>query len=185
MIPLALDPTALPIAVAGRGDAALRRLRLLRGAGADPALYSDAPEPALAAAAGAALRPGLPDAAALGSVRVLWIADLPDPLAAGLAAAARAAGVLVNVEDRPALCDFHSMAEVRRGALLLGISTGGRSPGLAARIRARLAAEFGPEWAARVEAIGARRRSWRSAGRSMKELTALTDHAIDRAGWLS
>ena len=52
--------------------------------------------------------------------------------------------MLVNVEDRPALCDFHSVAEVRRGDLLLTVSTGGASPGLAARIRARLAAEFGP-----------------------------------------
>ena len=140
MIPIALDPAALPLAIVGRGPAALRRLRLLREAGADPALYSDAPEPALAHAAGAALRRGLPDADALRRLRALWIADLPTAMAGALADAARAAGVLVNVEDRPAFCDFHSMAEVRRGPLLLAVSTGGRSPGLAARIRRRLAA---------------------------------------------
>ena len=101
----------------------------------------------LVRAAGPALRnflPGRPDLAAL---RALWIAGLPDDEAAALAALARSERVLVNVEDRPALCDFHSVAEVRRGDLLLTVSTGGASPGLAARIRARLAADFGPEWA--------------------------------------
>ena len=83
-------------------------------------------------------------------MRALWIVGLPDDEAAELAALARSERVLVNVEDRPALCDFHSVAEVRRGDLLLTVSTGGASPGLAARIRARLAAEFGPEWADRL-----------------------------------
>ncbi len=185
MIPIALDPAALPLAIAGRGLPALRRLRLLREAGADPALYSDVPEAALAYAAGAALRHGLPDAEALRRLRVLWIADLPEAMAAALASEARAAGVLVNAEDRRAFCDFHSMAEVRRGKLLLAVSTGGRSPGLAARIRGRLAASFGPEWAARVEQIGAQRAGWRGRGRSLPELAALTEAAIDRAGWLA
>ena len=185
MIPIALDPAALPLAIAGRGVPALRRLHLLREAGADPALYSDAPEAALVQAAGAALRRGLPDADALRRLRVLWIADLPEAAAGALAAAARAAGVLVNVEDRPGFCDFHSMAEVRRGSLLLAVSTGGRSPGLAARIRGRLAASFGPEWAARVEQIGTRRAQWRGEGHRLPELAALTDAAIDRAGWLA
>ena len=83
-------------------------------------------------------------------MRALWIVGLPDDEAAALAALARSERVLVNVEDRPALCDFHSVAEVRRGDLLLTVSTGGASPGLAARIRARLAADFGPEWAERA-----------------------------------
>ena len=78
-----------------------------------------------------------------------------------LAALARSERVLVNVEDRPALCDFHSVAEVRRGDLLLTVSTGGASPGLAARIRARLAAEFGPEWAERVALLRGHRAAWR------------------------
>jgi precorrin-2 dehydrogenase/sirohydrochlorin ferrochelatase len=185
MIPLALDPAAVAVAVVGRGAPALARLRALReGGAARTILYSDQPTAELAAGAGAALRPYLPDTAALARLRLLWIAGLPDPEAAALAAAARAARVLVNVEDRPELCDFHNVASIRRGDLLLTVSTGGKSPGLAARIRQKLGAEFGPEWAARITAIGRARTQWRRQGRSIPQLANLTSDAIDRAGWL-
>ena len=185
MLPLALDPAAVPVAVAGRGAPALARLHALRGGGAERALlYCDQPTDADAVAAGVSLRPYLPDAAALARLRLLWIAGLPDPEATALAEAARQARVLVNVEDRPELCDFHNVAAVRRGDLLLTVSTGGKSPGLAARIRARLGAEFGPEWSERVAAIGRERAHWRRQGRSIPELANLTSDAIDRAGWL-
>ena len=115
-------------------------------------------------------------------MRALWIAGLPDDEAAALAALARSERVLVNVEDRPALCDFHSVAEVRRGDLLLTVSTGGASPGLAARIRARLAAEFGPEWADRLALLRGHRAAWRKEGR---DVTALTDALLHANGWLA
>jgi len=89
---------------------------------------------------------------------------------------------LVNVEDRPALCDFHSVAEVRRGDLLLTVSTGGASPGLAARIRARLAGEFGPEWADRLAQLRGQRAVWRCDGR---DLAAETDALLQANGWLA
>ena len=63
-----------------------------------------------------------------------------------MAADARAAGALVNVVDRPALCDFIVPAQVRRGALVIAISTGGASPMLARRLRERLQREFGAEY---------------------------------------
>ena len=112
----------------------------------------------------------------------MWIVGLPDDGAAELAAAARPERVLVNVEDRPALCDFHSVAEVRRGDLLLTVSTGGASPGLAARIRARLASEYGPEWAGRLELLRERRAAWRRDGRNAGELT---DALLQANGWLA
>lgn len=185
MVPISVDPTALELAVAGRGQPAAARFRALRSAGAASVLlFCDRPDPGFAREFGELLRPSLPDRPALAGLRLLWIAGLPDGLAAGLARNARLARVLVNVEDRRELCDFHNVAEVRRGDLLLTVSTGGRSPALAARIRARLAAEFGPEWAARVDVVGGRRGEWRRQNRSMPELTRLTDAAIDAAGWL-
>ncbi|NTU80542.1 MAG: bifunctional precorrin-2 dehydrogenase/sirohydrochlorin ferrochelatase [Chloroflexales bacterium] len=60
---------------------------------------------------------------------------------------ARRRGVLVNVASDPAAGSFHTVATVRRGALLLTVSTGGQSPALAARLRADLAARYGPEYA--------------------------------------
>src|SRR5258707_5128996 len=56
------------------------------------------------------------------------------------AAAARAAGVPVNVVDRPALCDFAFGAIVNRSPLVIGISTDGAAPVFAQAVRARLEA---------------------------------------------
>lgn len=56
-------------------------------------------------------------------------------------------GLLLNVADDPAAGNFHTAATVRRGELLLAISTGGGSPALAARIRGELAARYGEEYA--------------------------------------
>ncbi len=184
MVPLAIDPSFVPLAVAGRGAAALARFSAVAAGARSALLYCDRTGPDIIRAAGDALRRRLPDAADLAALRVLWIAGLPDEAAAALAEAAQRARVLVNVEDRPALSDFHNVAEVRRGDLLLTVSTAGKSPGLSARIRARLAAEFGPEWAGRVTAIGAARAAWQRERRSMPELARLTEAEIERAGWL-
>jgi precorrin-2 dehydrogenase/sirohydrochlorin ferrochelatase len=184
MIPLIVDPTRVPIALVGRGRAAERRLELLLEAGAkELAVFSDMPSAGLAADAGKRLRRRLPDRDELARTGLLWIVDLPIAEAAPLARVARATGCLVNVEDVTAFCDFHNPAQVRRGDLLLTVSTGGKSPGLAARIRGELARSFGPEWAGRLSRIAAKRAAWRRPGRSLDELARLTNRAIDEKGW--
>jgi precorrin-2 dehydrogenase/sirohydrochlorin ferrochelatase len=184
MIPLAVDPKRVRLALVGRGRAAERRLELLLEAGADDlAVFSDGPSAALAAAAGARLRQRLPASGDLMRVALLWIADLPIAEAATLARAARAAGCLVNVEDVIELCDFHNPAQLRRGDLLLTVSTAGRSPGLAARIRAELAHAFGPEWGGRLNRIATERAGWRRSGRTVDELARLTNARVDARAW--
>lgn len=71
--------------------------------------------------------------------------------------ACREHGVLCNSVDDPERCDFIYPAVARRGALQIAISTGGRSPALAARLRRELERQFGPEWGAWVEDLGLRR----------------------------
>jgi precorrin-2 dehydrogenase/sirohydrochlorin ferrochelatase len=64
-----------------------------------------------------------------------------------IAREARARRVLVNVMDDVAACDWAAPALVRRGELVLAISTGGASPALARRLREHLGEAFGEEWA--------------------------------------
>jgi uroporphyrin-III C-methyltransferase/precorrin-2 dehydrogenase/sirohydrochlorin ferrochelatase len=61
-----------------------------------------------------------------------------DDRAAAFAAAARAAGVPVNVIDKPGFCDFSFGAIVNRSPLVIGISTDGAAPVFAQAIRAKL-----------------------------------------------
>lgn len=58
----------------------------------------------------------------------------------------RTTGALVNTADQPALCDFIMPAIVRRGDIAIAISTSGTSPGLAARLRQKIARLIGPEY---------------------------------------
>jgi len=185
MIPIALDPRFVRLAVAGNGPLALRRFHALRAAGADDVLlFSDAPTDDTVIATGTALRRAMPDAAALATLHVLYIVDLPDERARALAEQARAARVLVNVEDVPPFCDFHSTAEVRRGDLLLTASTRGRAPGLAGVIRRDLESRYGPEWKDRVAEIGTLRAVWQSEGLAMPEAARRIADLVEERGWL-
>ena len=56
--------------------------------------------------------------------------------------------VLLNSADNPEACDFHVPSTVRRGELLITVSTGGASPALARQIRKKLEEEFGREYSA-------------------------------------
>ncbi len=67
-------------------------------------------------------------------------------------------GILCNVVDDPEHCDFFYPAVVRRGSLQITISTDGRSPSLAARLRRELERQFGPEWSHWIEHVGRERR---------------------------
>lgn len=63
-------------------------------------------------------------------------------------------GIPVNVVDNVALCTFIAPSIVRRGDLVVAISTGGNAPALAVRIRERLEREFGEEYAAFLTLMG-------------------------------
>jgi precorrin-2 dehydrogenase/sirohydrochlorin ferrochelatase len=72
---------------------------------------------------------------------------------ASIAAESRRRGALVNVMDDVPNCDWAAPSVVRRGDLVLAISTGGRSPALARKLRLELSQLFGPEWVDVVEAL--------------------------------
>src|SRR5438093_5355318 len=70
---------------------------------------------------------------------------------------ARLRNVLCNAVDDPDNCDFYYPAVVNRGDLQIAISTGGRSPALAQRLRRELEEQFGPEYESWVAELGTAR----------------------------
>jgi len=67
---------------------------------------------------------------------------------------ARLRTVLCNAVDDPQNCDFYYPAVVNRGDLQIAISTSGRSPALAQRLRRELEVQFGPDYEAWVAELG-------------------------------
>ena len=76
---------------------------------------------------------------------------------------ARRIGAPVNVVDQPELCDFHAPAKIRRGLLQVAVSTGGASPAMAKRLRARLEGQFPPAWSELMDALAELREAVKSA----------------------
>ena len=54
--------------------------------------------------------------------------------------------IWINAADQPPYCSFIVPASVERGDLVVSVSTSGKSPAMAARIRAGLENQFGPEY---------------------------------------
>jgi siroheme synthase-like protein len=85
----------------------------------------------------------------------LCVASSDDPATrAAIFREAEEGGVLANVMDDNAHCHWAAPAVVRRGDLVIAISTGGRSPALARRLRQELEQRFGPRWEQLVGVIG-------------------------------
>lgn len=88
----------------------------------------------------------------------LVIAATDDPqVNARVGVDARRARILANIVDAPAASDFIVSAVVHRGDLLIAISTGGASPGLAARLRHLIEALVPAEYGTVVGVLGATR----------------------------
>ena len=103
--------------------------------------------------------------------RRLVITATDDPeVNAAVYADSEAAGLWVNGADDPAHCSFTLPSVVRRGDLLLTVSTGGRSPALAVWLRERLEGEIGPEYAVLLDLLADERETIRAAGRSSEDV---------------
>jgi uroporphyrin-III C-methyltransferase/precorrin-2 dehydrogenase/sirohydrochlorin ferrochelatase len=105
-----------PVLVLGGGEAAAAKARLVEEAGGTVVHETDE---------------ALADGARLAFVAL-------EDGAEGVAAALRARGLLVNVVDRPELCDFTVPALVDRTPVLLAIGTGGASASLSKALKERL-----------------------------------------------
>jgi len=71
-----------------------------------------------------------------------------------IATEAERSNILLNVVDSPAECNFIVPASVVRGNLLISVSTSGRSPALARKIRQRMEQNYGCEYGPLLEILG-------------------------------
>lgn len=181
VLPVFFDLRGRRCVVAGGSEAAAWKAELLAAAGAAVTVFASNPSEAMEAliqggsASGTVRmmrRPWSPEDLADAS---LVVGDLPDDGEARVfCQAARAAGVPVNVIDKPTFCDFRFGAIVNRSPVVIGLSTDGAAPVLAQALRQRVEALL-PKgigaWAssamtfrARLKALlpdaGARRRFW-------------------------
>lgn len=86
-------------------------------------------------------------------------------------------GILCNAVDDIHHCHFYYGSVVQRGDLQIAISTNGKSPALAQRLRKELEAQFGPEYEQWLEWLGAARELLRAES-SDPESTKLFLHHL-------
>ena len=85
-------------------------------------------------------------------------------------------GILANVVDVPPLCDFYYPAVVRRGSLVVAVSSQGESPHLAQRVRDEISQLLPEELDEAVQCIGdQRRRILREHAQGPERLQLLRD----------
>jgi uroporphyrin-III C-methyltransferase/precorrin-2 dehydrogenase/sirohydrochlorin ferrochelatase len=148
-LPLFHRVAGQPVIVLGEGEAAEAKRRLVERAGGIVTDREDA------------------------AARLAFVAlDAPEEATARL----RGRGVLVNVVDRPDLCDFTVPSLLDRAPVLVAIGTGGASAGLAKALRLRLEPLLPPSLGRLAEGLaGARsklRARWSDAGDRRRALDA-------------
>lgn len=142
--------------VLGGGEVAERKTHALLAAGARVTVLSPRLTPKLREMAdkgriahvGSSYRPGI-----IGSYFLVFCATDNADVNRLAADEARSQGALVNVADAPEVCDFTVPANVVRGDLVITVSTNGKSPAMARRLKEELEQRYGPEYGLYLELV--------------------------------
>ena len=157
-LPLFLKITGQPVILLGEGEAADAKRRLIERAGGVPVGEDDE----TARIAFIALEDGAEDAAAR----------------------LKGLGLLVNVVDRPDLCDFTTPAIVDRDPVLIAVATGGASAGLAKAVRQRIERLLPQSVGKLAQALGEARSAMRACWPDARARRMALDEAIREGGRL-
>jgi len=171
------------VLVVGGGRIALGKVRGLLDAGAAVLVVAPDVDPELAALPGVAVERRPYERGEAARHRLVVTATGDPEVDGAVFEDAEAAGVWVNSADDPARCSFTLPARVRRGDLLVTVSTGGRSPALASWLRERLDEELGPELEVLLDLLAEERERLRAAGASTEHpgwKIALRSGMLDR-----
>lgn len=139
--PAFMDLSGRPALLIGGGEPAARKLRLLLSAGARVTVVAPRANREIGRLAETGTvtlrRRGFHPGDLAGHSLVIGATGVPQ-VDAAVSRAAEAAGLPVNIVDRPELSTFITPAIVDRDPVVIGISTGGAAPVLARRIRAAI-----------------------------------------------
>jgi precorrin-2 dehydrogenase / sirohydrochlorin ferrochelatase len=170
--PLFLDISRRRCVVVGGGNVAERKIERLLSCGARVEVVGKVLTPALAALKAngqiAHHEADYDQALIRGAFLVIGATD-DNEVNGRISGDARALDILVNIVDEPARCDFILPSVVERGALSIAVSTGGKSPALAKKLRMELDALYGPEYAILLEIMGKLREKLIAEGRPSAE----------------
>ncbi|MGP8231172.1 MAG: NAD(P)-dependent oxidoreductase [Methylovirgula sp.] len=187
-LPIFFDLADKRVLLAGGTPEAAWKAELLQAAGANVAVFSAAPGDAMRALAAQVttvtlIRRDWTETDFAGAALAVDDCATEDE-AARFFAAARRAGVPVNVIDKPDYCDFQFGTIVDRSPLIVAISTSGAAPVFALALRGRLEAllpaslklwaEAAKAWRPKLTDAPSRRRFW-----ELFTARALTSHAPD------
>jgi uroporphyrin-III C-methyltransferase / precorrin-2 dehydrogenase / sirohydrochlorin ferrochelatase len=176
-LPVFLDVKGGDVLVVGGNEAAVRKIRLLRKAGAGVTVIAPNAAPEIRSRSESGEIEWVPRPFRQTDVRdrtIVYAATGRRDVDEVVSAAARTAGIHVNAVDRPELCTFITPSIIDRDQIVVGISTGGTAPVLARDLRARIeallpaklgdlasfAAKFRDAVKATVPDEGGRRRFW-------------------------
>lgn len=155
--PLFLDISRRLCVVVGGGNVAERKVERLLACGASVEVVAQKLTPTLAAFAkeGRIVHRATDYAEVLirGAFLVIGATD-NDAVNGRISMDARALGIPVNIVDEPARCDFILPSIIERGDLAIAVSTGGKSPALAKKLRMELEDAYGQEYAILLRIMG-------------------------------
>lgn len=155
--PINVDISNRPCTVIGGGRVAQRKAKGLLACGAAVTLISPEVTPELELMANQNLITwvdrGYKYGDLAGSFMVIAATD-DEAVQEQVHAEAEEGNLLLNVADVTKWCNFILPATVRQGDLTISISTAGKSPALAKRLRQELEKSFGPEYKLALELMG-------------------------------
>ncbi len=114
----------------------------------------------------------------LDSIFLVFIATGDPNINKGITALCRDRGILVNAVDDPPNCDFYVPSILRRNSLCLAISTEGKSPLLAAKLRRELEEIIPDQYGEWVEILGNLREKIKESDLNINERKKLLEELV-------
>ena len=156
--PVNLDVQKRPCLVVGGGAVGIRKVDTLCASGAVVTVVSPRLDPrlvTLAASHTICIHKRTYRASDLDGMFLVIGATDDEALNQSIKNDADNAGILCNIADRPDACHFILPAIVHQGDLVITISTSGKSPAFAKKLRKDLEKKFGPEYGDFLKLMGA------------------------------